>query len=127
VSRRKAAPGLPVENIKRRITIAEFRAGRSRNGGYTAAQLARWGVSWPPIKGWKERLIKPDDPFEEEIEALVCAAQHGKALPIDLNTPIQTPYLCAECGTERKVIVPLRGHIHANWTPPVFCPECATK
>lgn len=25
---------------------------------HTAAQLAEWGVSWPPIRGWKARLIE---------------------------------------------------------------------
>lgn len=24
---------------------------------HTKAQLAKWGVSWPPPKGWKKRLI----------------------------------------------------------------------
>lgn len=28
------------------------------NGGYTKDTLARLGVSWPPVKGWKEKLIK---------------------------------------------------------------------
>ena len=25
---------------------------------HTAAQLAEWGISWPPIRGWKARLIE---------------------------------------------------------------------
>ena len=25
---------------------------------HTKAQLAKWGVSWPPPKGWKKRLIR---------------------------------------------------------------------
>lgn len=25
---------------------------------HTAAQLAEWGVSWPPIRGWKAQLIE---------------------------------------------------------------------
>lgn len=25
---------------------------------HTKAQLAQWGIAWPPTKGWKRRLIK---------------------------------------------------------------------
>jgi len=31
--------------------------GRSVGGGWTKAQLALLGVSWPPQKGWKSRVI----------------------------------------------------------------------
>jgi hypothetical protein len=27
------------------------------NGGYNAADLARYGVNFPPVKGWRTRLI----------------------------------------------------------------------
>lgn len=26
--------------------------------GFTKAQLAEWGISWPPKAGWKRRLIR---------------------------------------------------------------------
>lgn len=29
---------------------------RTIRGGWTRAQLAEWGVPWPPPGGWKERL-----------------------------------------------------------------------
>ena len=29
---------------------------RTENGGYTRAQLAAWGIAWPPPKGWKKGL-----------------------------------------------------------------------
>jgi hypothetical protein len=41
------------------ITEAEFEAGKTESGGLTRAQLKKWGVSWPPRKGWKKRLIYP--------------------------------------------------------------------
>ena len=28
------------------------------NGGYTKDTLARLGVAWPPVRGWKEKLIR---------------------------------------------------------------------
>jgi hypothetical protein len=37
-------------------TRDEVMALRTVEGGWTAAQLAKWGVSWPPSKGWIERL-----------------------------------------------------------------------
>lgn len=54
------------------ITREEFEAGKTKNGGFTREQLRKWGVPWPPIKGWKKRLVyghvpgrpmrKPDPP-----------------------------------------------------------------
>jgi hypothetical protein len=35
---------------------AEIRAARTARGGWTKATLKRWGVSWPPTKGWKAKL-----------------------------------------------------------------------
>lgn len=32
-----------------------------RNPSRTRAQLARWGVSWPPPKGWRKRLLAEAD------------------------------------------------------------------
>jgi hypothetical protein len=40
-----------------KMTAEEIEAGRSEAGGYTKAQLAMWGVPWPPPKGWKEALL----------------------------------------------------------------------
>lgn len=40
------------------IITAEFIvSGASPRGGWNRAQLATLGVSWPPIAGWKKRLI----------------------------------------------------------------------
>ena len=38
-------------------TAEEIEAGRSPKGGFTAAQLASWGVPWPPPKNWQHALI----------------------------------------------------------------------
>lgn len=39
------------------MTLEEIEAGRSAKGGFTKEQLAKWGVPWPPPKGWKEQLL----------------------------------------------------------------------
>ena len=43
------------ERVK--VTAEEIEAARSPSGGFTKAQLAKWGVPWPPPRGWKERLV----------------------------------------------------------------------
>lgn len=34
----------------------EVTAARTEKGGWTKDQLAAWGVSWPPPKGWRAEL-----------------------------------------------------------------------
>jgi hypothetical protein len=34
----------------------EVENARSPRGGWTRLQLARWGIGWPPPKGWKKTL-----------------------------------------------------------------------
>ncbi|MGW1496396.1 hypothetical protein [Streptomyces sp. NPDC002402] len=36
----------------------EIEAARSPRGGYSRAQLAAWGVPWPPPKGWRAELTE---------------------------------------------------------------------
>lgn len=36
----------------------EIEHHRTPAGGFTKATLAMWGVSWPPPKGWLDRLVK---------------------------------------------------------------------
>jgi hypothetical protein len=40
------------------VTQAEIMAKRTPAGGWTRAQLAEWGVPWPPPKGWKQALME---------------------------------------------------------------------
>lgn len=34
----------------------EIEQAKTPGGGWTRAQLAEWGVSWPPPKGWRRAL-----------------------------------------------------------------------
>ncbi|MEU9197730.1 hypothetical protein [Streptomyces hundungensis] len=36
----------------------EIEAAKTSKGAWTRAQLAEWGVPWPPPKGWKDELIE---------------------------------------------------------------------
>ena len=40
-----------------KVTKEEIEAAMTAKGGYTRATLAKWGVPYPPVQGWKERLI----------------------------------------------------------------------
>jgi hypothetical protein len=42
-------------------TEEEIEAARTSRGGWTRAQLARWGVPWPPPRGWKKALVERGD------------------------------------------------------------------
>lgn len=43
-----------------KLTDAEIEAGKSRKGGFKRAQLAKWGVPWPPPHGWRRALLAGD-------------------------------------------------------------------
>lgn len=40
----------------------EIDAAKTPAGGWTKAQLAEWGVPWPPPKGWRVKLIAASQP-----------------------------------------------------------------
>lgn len=37
-------------------TKEEIEAAKTLRGGWTREQLAKWGVPWPPPRGWKAAL-----------------------------------------------------------------------
>ena len=44
------------------LTEEDIEACRTAKGGFSKAQLAVWGVAWPPKTGWKKALIEGRDP-----------------------------------------------------------------
>lgn len=46
--------------MTKRITLDEIMAARTPRGGWTKEQLLKWGVPWPPEKGWAKRLTGDD-------------------------------------------------------------------
>lgn len=44
----------------------EIEMGKSIAGGYTRAQLSKWGVPWPPPKGWKADIERRRIELEEK-------------------------------------------------------------
>lgn len=49
-----------------KVSAKKIEASRSAMGGWTAKQLAAWGVPWPPPTGWRRALERgepiPKDP-----------------------------------------------------------------
>ena len=50
----------------------EVLAGMSAAGGWNAAQLAYWGIAWPPIHGWRAKLERD---YRESREADIYDAR----------------------------------------------------
>ena len=44
----------------------EIEQAKTPNGGYSRIQLQKWGVDWPPPKGWKQTLIKQYEQWQLE-------------------------------------------------------------
>lgn len=65
-------------------TASQIDAARTPKGGWTKATLAGWGVSWPPPKGWRERLIA---------EAAALPPTDGE-WPLLLLRPQQCRFIC---------------------------------
>jgi len=57
-----------------RITEDCFKSWMTDAGGYTRAQLNLLNVEWPPVHGWKERLI--DTEITDELYKEILAAKH---------------------------------------------------
>lgn len=57
VERRAQNGSTGISMITAAVSNDEIEAGRSPKGGWKAAQLAKWGVPWPPPNGWRKQLI----------------------------------------------------------------------
>lgn len=57
VRNQKRFKALKNMKVKKPITEEEILAKMSPGGGWTREQLAEWGVSWPPPKGWKKKIV----------------------------------------------------------------------
>lgn len=41
-----------------KVSAEEIDQARTEKGGWTRETLAKWGVPWPPPKGWRQALIE---------------------------------------------------------------------
>ncbi len=57
--KRKASKKLnPLDKITAAVSPEEIEAAKTPKGGWRAAQLAKWGIPWPPPEGWRKRLVE---------------------------------------------------------------------
>jgi len=68
-------------------TADEIEAAATPKGGWTRKQLAAWGVSWPPPKGWKEALI--DEDRGGEAGKILQAAPRGAGICLHCDLLVQ--------------------------------------
>lgn len=84
--------------MNKRVTEEEINAKMTTSGGFTKAQLAEWGVAWPPSKGWKKRLIEGVGPEQERY--LNTHQQHRIHQTKDIFD--SDCFLCAKVAKERQ-------------------------
>ena len=63
------------------VTGAEIDAARTAAGGWTRRQLARWGVAWPPQKGWRIALQNGRRPDKGTEKLPPLSQQSGNGMP----------------------------------------------
>jgi hypothetical protein len=58
-------------------------------GGWTRAQLAEWGVTWPPPKGWKTHLRYAYEASHPEVQKAKAEFASDSTWP--------PPWYCSNC------------------------------
>ncbi len=99
----------------KKVTREFLEAGRSDAGGWNRKQLETLGVEWPPLEGWRKRLIGSDLPDEaydkflelrgKTIKAEKRAARQAERGPRLVCVEIpdeQFAELIAMCGDTRE-------------------------
>lgn len=66
------------------LTIEDIENGKTKNGGWTKATLAGWGISWPPPKGWKSLLLgeEPKDEPESHPDCIESILLHEVVMAV---------------------------------------------
>ncbi|MEO9871177.1 hypothetical protein [Ekhidna sp.] len=61
------------------VTKKFIEEGRSKNGGWSKKQLELLGISWPPEKGWQDRLNGKEISDENAEQFIKEASKHLKS------------------------------------------------
>ena len=40
------------------VTEDDIETAKTEKGAWTKRTLAKWNIDWPPVKGWKSRLLE---------------------------------------------------------------------
>ncbi len=58
VTKKHREPPQPFDlKTLKHVDAEEIKQGMTERGGFKKKQLAKWGVPWPPPKGWRSALI----------------------------------------------------------------------
>lgn len=88
---------MPINQYKDMTITNEFLiAGQSGAGGWNKRQLALLGVDWPPVKGWKHRIIGTEIPDEDAMKFLSWKGQARDIMTHELS--------CPHCG--KNILMP---------------------
>lgn len=92
-----------------KLTHAEIEAGKTPKGGYNKAQLAAWGITWPPPPGWKQALLNG-----AALPALPESANH----PSSALSPIDPTSSAHELLAKVVGAIIAAGHASDLWNYP---------
>jgi hypothetical protein len=73
------------------IPLEDIMARRTPKGGWTRADIARWGVPWPPPRGWKA-VLTGNAPTEDWLA--LSSAEYRLAAAIEALKAIEATTAC---------------------------------
>lgn len=82
----------------KKITLEEIEAGRSKKGGFTRATLAKWGVPWPPPKGWMEALTEGAPLAPQTFATPALKARYSDSIEAELLRKVVLAVIERGCG-----------------------------
>ena len=100
-----------------RIPDAEIEAAKTVRGGWTRETLARWGVPWPPPKGWRTKLTTEEleiptamniDLFDPKTQGrfreLAKLVQEARALGVNHGTALADAIAALKRQIKRAIV-----------------------
>ena len=91
--------------MKTILTKQDIEAGKTPAGGFNKRQLAEWGISWPPKKGWKKRLMnggegeprtEPEPAYHALMQIMELLKQTENLTDVELGRRIDRVYTIAK-------------------------------
>lgn len=111
------------------ITNDEIERSRSKKGGWTRKTLSKWGVPFPPPKGWRKAITKRDSGTSIPIGIPYDLYPDFQAVPYGEAVPVSYPHEQCQCGrpaTRRASWLRFKWPMQGD--PIVaFCDDCCPK
>lgn len=89
-----------------RLTAREINAKRTPKGSWTRAQLAEWGVAWPPPRGWRKLLIYGAPDADGGTEICQAITRYKEAIASADQTAIdESAAMLADVIAENEILI----------------------